>query len=100
MPAPSMTSWRGRRAVDWTNAITLAGVFIGAATAAYVGYSKRWPAKPDTPVLTGIGWELGTREQAERLIAEVRGIRLAVEVPADRRTEELEDIHQKLLDRL
>ena len=101
MPAPSMTSWRGGRAVDWTNAITLAGVFIGAATAAYVGYSKRWPAgKPENPVLTGIGFELGNREQTERLIAEVHGCRAALEILADRRTEEMEDMHKALLERL
>ena len=86
--------------MDWTNAITLAGVFLGAATAAYVGYSKRWPAKPDNPVLTGIGIGFGDREQHERLIVEVRGCRLALEILADRRTEEMEDIHRELLERL
>lgn len=95
-----MTFWRGVRAVDWTNAITLAGVFLGAATAAYVGYSKRWPAKPDHPVLTGIGIGFGDREMQERLIVEVRGCRLALEILADRRTEEMEDMHKALLERL
>lgn len=86
--------------MDWTNAITLVGVFMGAATAAYVGYSKRWPAKPEAPVLTAIGVELGNREQTERLIAEVHGCRVALEVLADRRTEEIEDIHKELLERM
>ncbi len=95
-----MTSWRGGRAVDWTNALTLAGVFIGAASAAYVGYSKRWPAKPDNPVLTGIGIGFGDREMQERLIAEVKGCRLALEVLADKRTDEIEELHRSLLDRM
>jgi hypothetical protein len=100
MPAPSMMFWqRGERAVDWNNLFTLAGVLIGTATAAYVGYSKKWPAKPD-PVLTGIGFELSNREQTERLIGEVRGCRVALEVLADRRTEEMEDMHKALLERL
>jgi hypothetical protein len=86
--------------MDWTNAITLVGVFIGAATAAYVGYSKRWPAKPESPMLTAIGVELGNREQTERLISEVHGCRVALEVLADRRTEEFQDMHKELLERL
>ncbi|RWF66827.1 hypothetical protein [Mesorhizobium sp.] len=86
--------------MDWNNLLTLAGVFIGAAVAAYVGYSKRWPAKPDGPVLTAIGVELGNREQTERLIGFVARCATALEVLADRRTEELSDMHQELLDRL
>jgi hypothetical protein len=79
----------------------LAGVFLGAATAAYVGYSKRWPpAKPDHPVLTGIGLGFGDREMHERLIKEIRGMRIALEILADRRTEEMEDMHKALLERL
>jgi hypothetical protein len=86
--------------VDWTNAITLAGVFLGAATAAYVGYSKRWPAKPNHPVLTGIGIGFGDRDMHERLIAEVHGCRVALEVLADRRTEEMEDMFKTMMERL
>ena len=86
--------------MDWTNAITLAGVFIGAATAAYVGYSKRWPPPKQDPILTGIGIGFGDREMQERLIAELHGCRVALEVLADRRTEEMEEIHRELLARL
>lgn len=95
-----MTSWRGGKAVDWTNAITLAGVFIGAATAAYVGYSKRWPAKPDNPILTGIALGYGDKEQTERLITEVRGCRIALEALADKQRSEMEELHRSLLDRM
>lgn len=86
--------------MDWNNALTLAGVFIGAATAAYVGYSKKWTTKIDHPVLAGVGIELGNREQTERLIGEVRGMRVALEILADRRTEEMEEMHKALLERL
>ncbi|MER9937396.1 hypothetical protein [Mesorhizobium sp. M0088] len=86
--------------MDWTNAITLAGVFIGAATAAYVGYSKRWPAKPDNPVLTGIALGYGDKEQTERLITEVRGCRVALEALADKRVDEMEHMQKELLERL
>lgn len=86
--------------MDWTNAITLAGVFIGAATAAYVGYSKRWPAKPGSPVLTGIALGYGDKEQTERLITEVRGCRIALEALADKRVDEMEHMQKELLERL
>lgn len=86
--------------MDWTNAITLAGVFLGAATAAYVGYSKRWPPPKQDPILAGIGIGFGDREMQERLINELKGCRVALEVLADRRTEEMEDMHKALLERL
>lgn len=88
--------------MDWNNLITLVSVGIGTGAAAYVGYSKQWPAKPATaaPVLTSIGLELGNREQTERLISEVHGCRVALEVLADRRTQEMEDIHRELLDQM
>ena len=86
--------------MDWNNALTLAGVFIGAATAAYVGYSKKWTNKADHTVLAGVGIELGSREQSERLIGEVRGCRLALEALADKQRSEMEELHRSLLDRL
>jgi hypothetical protein len=92
-----MTSWRGERAVDWNNALTLAGVFIGAATAAYVGYSKKWPNKPDHPVLTSVGIELGSREQTERLIEQVKRIADVLEDKAQAKIEDkLEDLAEKV----
>lgn len=95
-----MTSWRGGKVVDWNNFLTLAGVFVGAAIAAYVGYSKKWAAKPEHTMLTSVGIELGNREQAERLIGEVHGCRLALEALADKRVDEMEEMHRSLLDRL
>lgn len=44
--------------------------------------------------------ELGSREQTERVITELAGIRKALEVLADKRTAEIEDIHKTLLERL
>jgi hypothetical protein len=87
--------------VDWNNLITLISVGIGTTAAAYVGYSRKWPAKTEgVPVLTSIGLELGNREQTERLIGEVHGCRVALEVLADRRTEDIEDMHKALLERM
>ena len=86
--------------MDWTNAITLAGVFIGAAAAAYVGYSKRWPPPKQDPILTGIGIGFGDREMQERMNGFLGRIAVALEILADRRTEEMEDIHRELLARL
>lgn len=65
--------------MDWNNALTLAGVFIGAATAAYVGYSKKWPNKQEHQVLTSVGIELGNREQTERLIEHTKRLADGVE---------------------
>lgn len=86
--------------MDWNNAFTLVGVFIGTAIAAFIGYSRRWPPPKQDPILTGIGIGFGDREMQERLISELKGCRVALEVLADRRTEEMEDIHRELLARL
>lgn len=74
------------------------GVILLAALGRYVAL-PRHAAKHD-PVLAGVGIELGNREQTERLIGEVHGCRIALEVLADRRTEEFEEMHKELLERM
>ncbi|MGX9145958.1 hypothetical protein [Mesorhizobium sp. 128a] len=84
------------------------GVFLGTAFAAFIGYFRKVPPpKTPDPVIAGIAVGFGDREQSERVIteiramtAEVRGCRVALEVLADRRTEEIEDMQQKLLEQL
>ncbi|MER9196416.1 hypothetical protein NKI13_24545 [Mesorhizobium australicum] len=74
------------------------GIILLAAVGRYLTL-PRHAAKND-PVLAGVGLELGSREQTERLIGEVHGIRIAVEILADRRTEEFQEMHQELLERM
>lgn len=96
-----MMAWRGGRALDWNNIITLAGVGIGTCIAAFIGYSKKWPAKPPVdPVLAGVGFELGNREQSKQIVDALTRIAVALEILADKRTDEIEQIHRSLLDRL
>ena len=63
-------------------------------------YLRGLKARPQDPVLTGIGIELGNREQTERLISVQTRIAVAMETMADKRTTEMEDIHRELLERL
>lgn len=73
-------------------------IILLAAAGRYMTLPKR-AAKHD-PVIAGVGIELGNREQTDRLIAEVHGCRVALEVLADRRTEEFQDMHKELLERM
>ena len=87
--------------MDWNNLLTLMGVFLGTAIAAYVGYSKKWPARPPVdPVLAGVGFELGNREQSKQIVEALIRCAVALEILADKRTDEMEEIHRQLLDRL
>ena len=86
--------------MDWNNILTLTGVFLGTAIAAYVGYSRKWPTKPVDPVLAGVGLGFGDKEQGERLISEMRRCADSLEVLADKRTDEMAEMHRVLLDRL
>lgn len=70
--------------------------FILAGLWAYFRPQRR-PAT-QSPVLTGVGIELGNREQTERLVGEVHGCRVALEALADKRVDEMEDIHKALLE--
>lgn len=97
-----MTPTRGGKKVEAGNEIWVpAAVFFGTAIAAFIGYFRKLPApKAQDPVIAGIAVAYGDREQTERLIGEVKRCATALEVLADRRTEEIEEMHQKLLDRL
>lgn len=87
--------------VDWDSIAVLIGAGLGAAVAAYFGYSKKWPDKPQQdPVLAGIGLELGNREQGDRLITEVAGIRKAVETIADRKQNDMQDTLEEIVEQL
>jgi hypothetical protein len=58
------------------------------------------PPQHDASLVAGIGIGWGDREQVERMIALFGRIATALEILADRRTEEMEEIHRTLLDRL
>ena len=58
------------------------------------------PSYATRPALTGIGMAWGEREQIERMIGVQERIARSLEILADRRTEEMEEIHRTLLDRL
>lgn len=58
-----------------SEAVTLAGVLIGTALAAYIGYFRKNAAPPPTdPVLTSVGLELGNRKQIDQIITELKRI--------------------------
>ena len=75
-------------------------VIVIGAIGNYLRSLKGNPSVSHGPVLAGIGLELGTRERTERVIGELSGIRKAVEILADKRTDEIEEMHRALLDRL
>ena len=96
-----MMAWRGGRAVDWNSIFTLTGVAVGTGVAAFIGYSKKWPVKQtQDPVLAGIGFELGNREQSKQMVEAMTRCAVALEILADKRTDEMEDMHRALLERL
>lgn len=89
------------------------GILLSAVVVTLAGYYgptllkkanvQPLPAAPpgtQSAVLAGIGIELGAKDQTERLIAEVKGCRVALEALADRRTQTLEDMQKELLERL
>ncbi len=75
-------------------------VIVIGAIGNYLRSLKGNSAITHGPVLAGIGMELGNKEQTERVIVELAGIRKAVEILADKRTDEIEEMHRALLDRL
>lgn len=95
-----MTNTRGKRVPD-TDSLKSAAAFIAFVLAGLWAYFRpqRRPATQN-PVLTGVGIELGNREQTERLIGEVHGCRIALEALADKRVDEMEDMHKALLERM
>ena len=76
-----------------TNIGSSIGWLLAAGLSGLVMYWRTRPAKPieQNPVLTGIGMELGNKEQTERLIAQVERCADSLEVLADRRTAEIDD---------
>ena len=73
-------------------------VVILGAIGNYLRSLKARPSQPDA-ILRGIGMELG-EEQTERMIVQFTRIADSVAVLADKRTDEMEEIHKTLLDRL
>jgi hypothetical protein len=101
-PAYLITNQGEWRKMDIPAEAWIAGAYGGIILLAALGRYLTLPkhaAKHD-PVLASVGLELGNREQTERLIGEVHGCRLALEVLADRRTEELTEMHRELLEEM
>lgn len=75
-----------------------AAFFVVSVLAAAWSYWRKPPAlaKPD-PVLTGVGLEFGSREQTERLIAEVKRIADAL---TDKNTAGINDALEDQSDRI
>lgn len=58
-----------------TQAGVLTGAFIAAVLAGIIGYfGKRKPLARTDPVLTGVGLELGNRQQVDQIITELKRI--------------------------
>lgn len=101
-PAYLITNQGEWRKMDIPAEAWIAGAYGGIILLAALGRYLTLPkhaAKHD-PILASVGLELGNREQTERLIGEVHGCRVALEVLADRRTEEFQDMHKELLERM
>ena len=92
----------GAKIVELNDFLTLAGVFVGGVIAGLIGYfrPKKQAVRSSDPVLTGVGMAFGEHDQMERLVGQVKRIAESLDVLADRRTDELEDIHRELLARL
>lgn len=81
------------------------GILLAAAVAALAGYFGpkifgRTPASspsPTSPVITGVGLELGNREQTERLITAVNGVAAAIR---DKKQDEMQETMSDLLEEL
>ena len=93
-----MMHMHGVPAVEPNDLLTLAGVFVGGIIMGIVGYLRSKPAAR-TDHIKSIGVEFGNREQSERQIEVLVRIS-ALEVLADKRTTDIEEIHRSLLDRL
>lgn len=74
-------------------------IIIAGAIGQYIQMRRDKKAEVN-PIIAGVGLELGNRHQMDALISEVAGIRRAAEVIADRRTSELKDMYETLLERL
>lgn len=77
--------------------VWIAGAYGGIITLAAIGrYLTRTREPPKDPVIAGIALGFGD----ERFLTLLTRCAVALEALADRRTEELEEMHQKLLERM
>lgn len=74
-------------------------ILLLVAVGQYLNRPKQQALKSD-PVLTGVGMAFGEHDQMERLIVQTKRIADSMDILADKRTDELEDIHRALLARL
>lgn len=86
--------------MEFNEIVTSAAVFAGTALAAYFGYFRKVTPPPVDPVITGVGMELGNRQQMDMLITEVRGCRMALEAIADRKRSEMQETLEDIVERL
>lgn len=82
----------------------LATGFVGAiviigAIGTYLR-SLRQQAQQPNPIYAGVGGGLVDRDQMERLIAEVAGIRKAADIIADGKTTKMQDALQEIVEEL
>lgn len=81
---------RGEMDVDLNEVVTLIGVFAGTALAAYFGYFRQpKPPRQQDSVLTGVGLELGNRQQLDMLIVAVNRVADAIEAKNQASLEDL-----------
>ena len=84
---------------DQIGTFGVALVIIIGAIGTYLRSLREKPRGLD-PVLAGVGLGFGDKEQTERLIALHERIATALEILADKRTDEMADMHRALLERL
>lgn len=84
---------------DHLSAAGVALVIIIAGIGNYLR-SLRDKPRPVDPVLAGVGLAFGDKEQTERLISVHMRVAAALETLADKRTDEMAEMHRQLLDRL
>lgn len=80
----------------WIAAI-YGGLLLLAGVGRYLTRKKDAPAKAPDSMLAAIGLEFGTREQGERLIAELKRI---ADTLADKKQNEMDDKLDELLERM
>lgn len=73
-------------------------IIVGAIGRYLAGLNGR--TRQIDPVLAGVGLAFGDKEQTERLISVQTRIAVALESLADKRTDEMAEMHRQLLDRL
>ena len=84
-------------ATFWTNAGILVAALVSGAYAYFKQPKKPELISPPAAVITGVGMELGSREQTERLITAVNGVAAAIR---DKKQDEMQDTMDSLLEEL